>query len=380
MNNLLQVCEHDRLMNAPPHCNLSSNQGDTNAPQLFIEGDVLYEAMLDDIDAARDNVRLESYIIASDRVGRAFIDSVIRRARCGVQVRMRADQAGSWTVLTRSDIDRMRTNGVRFEWSRPWSAWQPLSSNRRNHRKLLVVDNAVAYTGGFNLHDASSMRAVGQSRWRDTHARFTGEPAAAAGIVFDCYRDVPPRWMPPTTGRLWLLPNRSWACRHRLRCVLHDQLTAAHTRIWATTPYFVPDSATQRLLRNAAQRGVDVRLLVPGKSDVPITQWAARAAYSRLLASGVRIFEYFPRVLHAKTILVDSAWSTIGTANLDYRSLFVNDELNLIDESGELNAQLAEIFLCDLLDAQEVHEKPWSQRPWRRRIAETIGWSARRWL
>ncbi len=221
------------------------------------------------------------------------------------------------------------------------------------------------------------MRAVGQSRWRDTHARFTGEPAAAAGIVFDCYRDVPPRWMPPTTGRLWLLPNRSWACRHRLRCVLHDQLTAAHTRIWATTPYFVPDSATQRLLRNAAQRGVDVRLLVPGKSDVPITQWAARAAYSRLLASGVRIFEYFPRVLHAKTFS-RLGLSTFETAISITKSVR-NDELNLMTSPGELNAQLRR-FPMRPARAQEVLEKPWSQRPWRRRIAETIGWSARRWL
>lgn len=367
-------------MNASTYRGPSSNQGDTHAPLLFIEGDDLYEVMRNDIDAARFSVRLESYIIASDSVGRAFTESVIRAARRGVRVRMRADQAGSWLVLGRLDIDRVREEGVQFEWSRPWSAWQPLQLNRRNHRKLLVVDNEVAYTGGFNLHDAGSMRAVGHTRWRDTHVRFTGEPAAAASVVFDCYRDVPPKWMPPTTRPLWLLPNRSWACRHRLRCVLHDQMTAAQSRIWATTPYFVPDSATQRLLRDAAQRGVDVRLLVPGKSDVPITQWAARAAYSRLLASGVRIFEYFPRVLHAKTILVDSTWSTIGTANLDYRSLFVNDELNLIDESGDLNAQMAEIFLCDLLDAQEVIEKPWSQRPWRKRIAETIGWSARRWL
>lgn len=368
------------FMNASRSRSPSSNQSDTQAPILFIEGDVLYEAMLNDIDAARRSVRLESYIIASDSVGRAFIDSVFRRARYAVQVRVRADQAGSWPVLARRDIDRMRKEGVQFEWSRPWSAWQPLRLNRRNHRKLLVVDNSVAYTGGFNLHNAASMRSIGERRWRDTHIRFTGEPAAAASVVFDCYRDVPPTWTPPKTSPLWLLPNRSWACRHRLRCVLRDQMTAATSRIWATTPYFVPDSATQGLLRDAAQRGVDVRLLVPGKSDVAVAQWAARAAYSRLLASGVRIFEYFPRVLHAKTILVDSAWSTVGTANLDYRSLFVNDELNLIDESGELNARLAEIFLYDLLDAQEVNEKPWSQRPWPRRIAETIGWSARRWL
>ena len=143
---------------------------------------------------------------------------------------------------------------------------------------------------------------------------------------------------------------------------------------------FVPDSRTQKLLCEAALRGCDARLLVPGKSDVPLAQWAARAAYSRLLACEVRIFEQLPRVLHSKTLLVDAEWATVGTANLDYRSFFLNDELNLIDESGALNAALADVFEQDLRDATEVLAQPWGRRPWSRRAAETIGWWARRWL
>jgi cardiolipin synthase len=348
--------------------------------EVFVEGDVLYDAMLSDIGRAERSVRLESYILTSDAVGRVFLEALSRCAARGIDVSLRADHAGSWRELDRRDIDRVRATGVRFEYSRPWSWRRPFALNRRNHRKLLAIDGAIAYVGGFNLHVPSSQRAYGPGRWRDTHVRFLGAAAAVAAIVFDTYHDVPPDWMPPTTASPWLLPNRSKACRHRLRCVLQDALRAAQSRVWATTPYFVPDRSTQTALCHAALHGADVRLLVPGKSDVPLAQWAARAAYSRLLSCGVRIFEYAPRVLHAKTMLVDAHWATVGTANLDYRSLFVNDELNLIDEVGELNLMLAQIFLDDLREADEVLAVRWSQRRWQRRVAEAVGWWARRWL
>ena len=356
-----------------------SVRGDTPL-EVFVEGDALYDAMLDDIGRAERSVRLESYMLTSDAVGHTFIGALSRCAARGVSVRLRADYAGTWRELKGGDIDRLRTAGVRFEWSRAWSPLRPFALNRRNHRKLLVVDEAAAFVGGFNIHAASSERAVGRLRWRDTHVRFIGELAAAAAMVFDRYHDVQPDWLPPKTGSRWLLPNRSKACRHRLRCELHDALRSAKSRVWATTPYFVPDSSTQKLLCHAAQNEADVRLLVPGKSDVPLAQWAARAAYAWLLACGVRIYEYTPRVLHAKTLLVDANWATVGTANLDYRSLFVNDELNLIDEGGGLNSVLARIFLDDLRESEEVLAMQWSQRPWPRRVAEAIGWGARRWL
>lgn len=348
--------------------------------EVFAEGDALFDAMLRDISLARRSVRLESYIFTSDVVGRAFVEALCRRSMLGVGVWLRADHVGSWLELKRADIRRMRAAGVHFEWSRAWSLRAPLSLNRRNHRKLLVVDEAAAFVGGFNIHAPSSQRASGSGRWRDTHVRFLGAAAAAAAAVFDCYRDVQPDWLPPRTASPWLLPNRSKACRHRLRCVFQDAVRGAKSRVWATTPYFVPDRATQRLLCDAALNGLDVRLLVPGKSDVPLAQWAARAAYSHLLSCGARIYEYLPRVLHSKTLLVDADWATVGTANLDYRSFFVNDELNLIDEGGALNAVLADMFLHDLVDAQEVLALPWSERRWPRRTAEAIGWWARRWL
>lgn len=177
-----------------------------------------------------------------------------------------------------------------------------------------------------------------------------------------------------------LLTNHGRACRFRLCCHLKDRFKAARKRVWLTTPYFVPDSGTQRDLCRAASNGVDVRVLVPGKNDVPLVQWAARAAYSKLLTSGIRIFEYQPRVLHAKTLIVDDDWSTVGTANLDYRSLFINYELNLATDCQSLNTTLATIFENDLTESIEVRQEPWSRRPLSARMAEFIGWSARHWL
>jgi cardiolipin synthase len=142
----------------------------------------------------------------------------------------------------------------------------------------------------------------------------------------------------------------------------------------------VPDHRTQNELVPAARRGVDVRLLLPGKSDVRITRWAARAAYDKLLRAGVRIFEYQPRVLHAKTAVVDGVLSTMGTANLDYRSLFVNYELNLFSANGTLAGALEAQFLADVAQSEEITSTHWAQRPWTGVLAESVGWIARRWL
>lgn len=187
------------------------------------------------------------------------------------------------------------------------------------------------------------------------------------------------RWPDFPVG-IHLLPNNSRRCRHLLRCAFIDRFRSARARIWLTTPYFVPDSRSQWELCAAARRGVDVRVLVPAKSDVELATWAAQAAYARMLVAGVRIWECLPRVLHAKTVVVDHDWATVGTANFDYRSFFLNDELNLVVDEPGFNAALATQFETDLLDARAVTSSTWRHRRWPRMIVEAIGWWARRWL
>lgn len=347
---------------------------------LFTEGDQLYDVMLSDIRAADSAVRLECYIFADDEAGAPFLTALAETAAAHRAVTVRLDSAGSWGTVSRAGQQLLKANEVILQWSRPWSWRAPWAFHRRNHRKLLVVDERVAYVGGFNIHRQSSRRAVGAVRWRDTHVRFTGPLVHEAIVLFDRFPRRPRVRWPEFPVGTHLLPNNSRRCRHLLRCAFIDRFRSARARIWLTPPYFVPDSRSQSELCGAARRGVDVRVLVPAKSDVELTTWAAQAAYARMLTAGVRIWEYVPRVLHAKTLVVDHDWATVGTANFDYRSFFLNDELNLVVDEAGFNAELTTQFETDLLDAREVMSSTWRQRRWPSVIAEAIGWWARRWL
>ena len=346
----------------------------------FVEGDALYEAMRADVASAESHVRLECYIFADDEVGGPLLDALAGLARSGRRVQVRVDAVGSWRLIPPARVRALREAGVQWQWSRPWSWRQPWQFHVRNHRKLLVIDDRVAYLGGFNLDRRNSLRVVGPSRWRDTHVRLTGPRVREAISFFDVYPRAPPKRVPTALSGLSLLSNRSRRCRHRLRCAFTEAFERASEKLWLTTPYFVPDRRSQRALCAAARRGVDVRLLVPGKSDVPLAQWAARGAYAHMLDAGVRIWEYQPRVLHAKTALVDRDWATVGTANFDYRSFFLNDEINLVGWAPALNETLSRQFLLDLAESREVRTEAWRRRSWFAPALEFIGWSVRRWL
>jgi cardiolipin synthase len=354
--------------------------GGTEEYVLFTEGDDLYDAMVAAIGAAREQVDLETYIYAADEVGWRIGEALAAKARAGVNVRVLVDAAGSSFSFS-NDLERyLRQHGVIVRRFHKWS-WNRLRRfYRRNHRKLLVIDRREAYVGGFNLHRESSRSTYGLKRWRDTHVRMSGALAKHASALFDAFWAGDRSWSPRWTGGDALIPNNSRICNHQVHCLYVRLLRSAENRLFMTTPYFVPDHDTQNELVQAARRGVDVRLLLPGKSDVPIARWAARAAYRKLLSAGIRLFEYQPRVLHAKTAVVDGVVATVGTANLDYRSLFVNYELNLFSANRALCAALEEQFLVDLTEAMEVTVPGWSRRPWSGMVAESVGWLARRWL
>lgn len=354
---------------------------DTTEFSLFFEGDELYEAMLKSIENAEYTVWLEAYIFAKDEIGTRFINAMIDQARRGLDVRLHIDAAGSFGQLSQPMKLFLRNNGVKLAYFHRWSWRKPWRYNQRNHRKLLVVDNKVAFLGGFNIHRDSSLECVGEQRWRDTHVQIQGEIAKDAAWLFEL------QWH----GRLHktpfqcrandaLITNTNRHCRKALHCLLQHFFESAETSLYITTPYYVPDYKTQRALITAALRGVDTRLLVPSKSDVTITRWAAQASYAGLLASGVRIFEYQPRMLHAKTIVADNEWSTVGTANMDYRSFFLNYEINLVSRNHYLALALSDQFQRDEQEAVEVHQNVWLDRHWHEPFFEVVGWLMRRWL
>ena len=348
--------------------------------ELFVEGDTLYAAMLASIRNARVAIRMESYIFAGDEVGQSFAEALTERAQAGVEVRLHLDAAGAHGGLSQSLLRMLRERGVRVKWYHRWSWRHPMRYNRRNHRKLLVVDNRIAYVGGFNIHRASSRHLYGETRWRDSHVAISGALVLDAGKLFDAFWGGHRYAMPANGGLSALAVNDTRECRHHIRCLYSEAIAAARQRIHLTTPYFVPDLFMQQQLMQAARRGVDVRLLVPSRSDVPLTRWAAHAFYAALIGAGVSIDEYLPRMLHAKTMTIDGTWAVLGTSNFDYRSFLLNHELVFTTSEARFCELLEHYFHADLRESTPVTAKGWATRSWPQRLLEAIGWSVRRWL
>ncbi len=355
---------------------------ETDSFELFTDGDALYDDMLASIASACDHVLLESYIFADDEIGRRFATALSAAATRGAVVRLHLDAAGSLFWHSRRLTEQLRRAGVQLRWFHRWDWRHPWRYNRRNHRKLLVIDAHCAYVGGFNIHRENSRRIYGEQYWRDTHVKLVGPLAREAMQLFGQF------WIGQKRRAVtrslgagdFLLSNYTRGARRLLNGTFSSMLAHARSTISITTPYFVPQLRIRRQIIDAAARGVDVRLLVPRKSDVRLAQWAARAVYARLLACGVRIYEYQPRLLHAKSMVIDASYATVGTANIDYRSFFLNYELNLFSRNPRLCHDLEQVFLEDLADSEEIRGEHWSKRPRIDKLAELVGWMARRWL
>ncbi|HHJ14492.1 MAG TPA: cardiolipin synthase B [Gammaproteobacteria bacterium] len=336
--------------------------------------------MLAAIGSARRDIRLESYIFADDELGRRFAHALVEQARAGISVRVHLDAAGSLFWSGAALARRMAAGGVALRWFHRWDWRRPWRYNRRHHRKLLVIDGSIGWTGGFNIHRENSLALYGPERWRDTHVRFRDGLARQAALRFDEFWQRRRRPPPPDQGRDQIISNYARGGRRDMNGRFHRLIAQAEHNIQLTTPYFVPDAHTQQLLRKAARRGVEVHILVPRKSDVWLAQWAARASYSLLLDDGVHIHEYLPRLLHAKTLLVDNRHAVIGTSNIDYRSFFLNYELNLFSTNPGLCQALARCFEQDLAESEAITAQYWSRRFGGQRLLELAGWAARRWL
>jgi cardiolipin synthase len=348
---------------------------------VFTEGDALYGDMLGSIRNARQSIVMETYIFAPDEVGLRFIDALIERANAGVKVRLHLDTFGSAELLIGSQDSRLSEAGVELKWFN--ALWYlPHRFNRRNHRKLLVVDDETAWLGGFNIHRENSLQVYGEGRWRDTQVRIDGPLAGLAREYFDKLWRGRRRWKPVFNpeAESTLVSNHNWFQRHRLRRLLAHQFHKARERVLLCTPYFMPDNFTRRHMVMAAKRGVRVQLLLPAVSDRPVVQWVARAAYASLMWNGVKIFEYEPRVLHAKIIIIDDTWCTVGSANIDYRSFFINYELNLVSIRKDLIDQLEKNYKDDLSMSREIMPANRQRHSWIQYFYQLIGWVGQRIL
>ena len=333
--------------------------------QLLVGGARTFDALLEAIEGAEHHVHLEYYIFEPDRTGTLVRDALATRAAAGVRVRLLLDTVGSGRLSNRF-LAPLRAAGAEIAWFHPFRLrWiRSPRLNLRNHRKLAIIDGRVAFTGGINITDEENER-LRRDAYHDLHLRLEGSVVRwlqvafledwsyAAKVALRDEKFWPPIEPPGTIPTLVLPsgPDSPWEAIHRLHI---EAITKADTRVWLVTPYFVPAEAARYALTSAALRGVDVRLLVPRRGDSRIVSAAARSYYDELLAAGVKVFEYQPRMLHSKALLVDAETVLIGSANFDNRSFRLNFELSLLLRDAELAAELEGVFLTDLREAREI--------------------------
>ena len=373
---------------------------------LFDESGPLIDAMLADIRQARQRVWIESYIFAGDAAGAAIGQALKERAAAGVDCRLMYDALGSNDTPDEFFADLEQAGVHVHAFHTLFHAFLQRSFfrvlNQRNHRKLLVIDDRVAFFGGMNIVDQRGIQSPDDAKarhlptsagWRDVHARLVGSQQAEVADAFD---------------RLWRQKLRQTRLRSR-RWQLHEMLQARHEGIWffdsrpdvrfrraarvfvplirqaqtsitLSMAYFIPQGAVLRALLRARRRGVSIHVIIPGQSDVRLVQWATRYLYDKLLRRGVHIYERENQMLHSKVMVVDGVWSVIGSCNLDPRSLRWNLEFLSVVRSESLAQAVSSICDYEIKHSRRVRLRDWHALRWWQRLLDRMAWSLRKWL
>lgn len=377
-----------------------------NRFELLIDGKRFFPRMLEAIDGAGRYILLEMYLFESGIIANQFIDSLIRAARRGVTGKLLLDDFGA-RGLSRYDRQRLIKDNIELVFYNPLRYGKLFNNLARDHRKLLVVDGTLAFVGGAGITDEFDPPARPQARWRETMVQIQGPVLAdwQALFVEVWNRNAPkPLTLPappatacppgaappgdalsPTTGSnpdgmLGRVTLTKGPVAQEIKRSLIKRIRSAEHRVWIATAYFIPSWKIRRALRRAARQGVDVRLLLPGPyTDHPAVRQAGRRFYTRLLLSGVRIFEYQPRVLHAKTYLCDR-WVSIGSSNLDRWNLRWNLEANQAVDDQAFAEEVEAMFVADFRDSVEYQYEEWLRRPSYVRVSERLWGAVDLWL
>ncbi|HJV50029.1 MAG TPA: phospholipase D-like domain-containing protein [Noviherbaspirillum sp.] len=372
-----------------------------NKVTLLDDGPMTMRAMMSAVRAARDHVNLETYIFEDDEVGRALADLLIEKQAAGVRVNLIYDSVG--TIDTpRAFFDRLRAAGIsalEFNPVNPLHASGDWELNQRDHRKLLVVDGRVAFTGGVNISKVYGKSSFLKSKrqreappkdakeaaWRDTHMQIEGPAVAEFQKLFlatwQRKSGAPPgaaHYFPPLAAQgkalVRALGSTPELADYTIYKTYVSALANADRTAHLTTAYFVPDRQIVQAMLDAARRGVDVSIVFPSFTDVGMILYAGRAYYDQLLAAGVKVYERKDAMLHAKTAVIDGVWSTIGSTNLDMRSFLHNDEINAVVLDTDFAARMEALFQRDLDESAEITQQQWSRRGPVERIKE---WAVR---
>ncbi|HWZ49492.1 MAG TPA: cardiolipin synthase [Herbaspirillum sp.] len=366
-----------------------------NKVTLLIDGPSTYDAMFAAIAKAKDNINMETYIIEDDDEGRRFSDVLIAKQQAGVQVNFIYDSVGSINT-PKEFFQHLRDAGIKvlqYNPVNPLALRKGWNVNRRDHRKLLVVDGRVAFVGGINISsvysNGSSLsrkrqatpQQPSQQPWRDTHIRVEGPVAASFQTLFiDTWQQQKGDPLPERNYFPHIAPAGDEVVRaigsspdqpySLIYVTLLSAINSAQNQVYLTNAYFVPDPQLLASLKDAVARGVDVRLLLPSKSDSSLVRYASHSFYDELLRAGVKIYERQDALLHAKTAVIDGVWSTIGSTNLDWRSFATNQEINAVVLSPGFGVQMQKMFNDDLQASTLITLESWRQRSLGSRIKE----------
>lgn len=367
------------LAEAEPH-------GDT-AIDVLTNGDQFYEAELAAIESAQRHICLEAYIFQKGEIATRFICALTDRARAGVKVRVVLDAVGSFNTW-RHTFRELIAAGGEVHWYMPFR-WYNLSRyNNRTHRELLVVDGNVGFLGGAGIADHWYKSRKRRARWRDTMVRVRGRAVSSIQAIFtenwveasgelltgpQYYPDCKPAG---TASAMVIDSTPSYGRSTRARMLFQTLIACAQRSIHITTPYFLPDRGARQALVDAIdKRGVDVKIIVPGKhSDHLLTRRSSRRLYGDLLKHGAQIYEYRPSMIHTKSLVVDGVWSVVGSTNFDSRSFGLNDEMNLAARDGGLADRLEQDFQRDLAASRRITYEHWRRRSPFERLHEWLGW------
>ncbi len=343
-----------------------------NRVEELLNGAQIFDAMLQEIHAARTTINLETYIFWSGSIGRVFSDALIQAAKRGVKVKLMLDWIGG--QLDDEALERMRDNGIEIRRYNAPHRLNLKSLNNRTHRKLLIVDGQVGFIGGVGIADHWRGHAQDPSHWRDTHYRMHGPVVGqiqsafvdnwmqATGELLHGHAYFPPPQQAGTL-RAQVFTSSPGGGAESMQLMYLLSIAAATESIYISASYFIPDNVAVDTLVSALMRGVKVKIILPGPYiDFELVRRASRATWGRLLTAGAEIYEYQPTMYHVKTLIVDSQWVSVGSTNFDNRSFSINDEANLnIYDKNFAKKQMA-IFESDLQESRRVTYEEWLRR------------------
>jgi cardiolipin synthase len=371
-----------------------------NAVVLHGDSKSAYAAMFAAIRGARDHINLEVYIFAADATGERMVELLLAKQRAGVQVNLIYDSIGCRDT-PRAIFERLQDAGARvleFNPINPLMVRKRWLLNHRDHRKILVVDGKVAFTGGINVSDVYAHRyperaaaRTAPDAWRETQVQIEGPAVTEFQRLFlETWRrqhggELPAHdYFPPLVERgqhlARVIASTPEQPAHHIYKTFLSALRHAQKSIHLTNPYFVPGRQFIRALKDAARRGVDVKLILPSDSDARLVLHAGRSHYGGLLRAGVHIYEHQDELLHAKTAVIDGIWSTVGSTNMDLRSFLHNDEVNAIFLGTDLARQMETLFAHDLTRSRPVTLESWLRRPLTHRLHEWLARPFEYWL